>query len=66
MLDAPDDTLIAMVSTKSTMSAPIGTNAQASPKARPDAAGALGEAGDELAVVQDDHGDDENHERHGR
>lgn len=63
---APEETLIAAVSTKSTIRAPIGTNAQASPKARPDAAAALGEAGDELAVVQHDHGDHEHHEAHRR
>ena len=38
--DAPADTLIAIVRTKSTINAPIGMNAQRSPNASPVAAAA--------------------------
>src|SRR5215217_2577850 len=70
MLAAPEETLMEMVSTKSTMSAPTGTNAQASPKACPVSAAPPPPSGkqarDELSIVGDDDGNDEYDEAHRR
>ncbi len=67
--DAAADTLMAMVSTKSTIRAPIGMKDHASPNALPAAAAAPPPSGNrpaQLEVVRDDQGDGRHHQGHRR